>query len=172
MTGMRTAAYATRRLIIRARPTREHIEAVIAAHRWPMVTDISFPDLGARETSWRVGQRLAVYYTDDVVVRACGVDVRGSDPAGAEALLAGLAADLDVYTAEDLLHAVDQATTSDETMRAVFRLTFAAHPTRADPAVVDRVTKTLRHTDPAVRAATAFAMANTDWPSTGPYFST
>jgi HEAT repeat protein len=77
--------------------------------------------------------------------------------------LAGLAADLDVYTAEDLLHAVDEAATSEETMRAVFRLTFAAHPTRADPAVVDRVTRAFRHTDPAVRAATAFAMANTDW---------
>lgn len=153
------------RLVLRERSPHPEVMRYAEDQGWLFIGEIpEQSDEGTHhQISWSVGTNLHVHYLEDPVSRAGYLIVSGSDPNMIASLAREIELELESWSLDELIDAVDTAEDSRDKARLVVHLGIAA-PLEFNGRIFENIARALQHEEEAIRHAALWATSFSPWP--------
>jgi len=163
----------TRRHILRDTASFEDVERFCSERGWNLVAGREEDqDAGQQfERIWLTATTLTFHYAVDYISSQSFVSFFGDDFGAVAGFEEGMVADLNPWSVDDLIAAVDSAASPVERGRCLLRAALGA-PLKLEQRLFDRIAATIANDDSMQRQIGVLAAGNAAWPRLRPVLRT
>jgi hypothetical protein len=161
--------YRSRRIVLKPSAGEQEVQQFADELGWPRLDETEQEVEGGilREVAWAAGPALSLHYTEDPVSLNKYVAIWGYDKDNADALARMTESRLEVWTMDELLNEVENATSSLERAKAVIRAGVGA-PDDYDERFFLCISSAMSDPDTRVRETGLYATAYASYPAYRP----